>query len=94
MAERIVLCIEPDGATVAEIRRGLGSHGFRIESQPNGDEAIAAPQRRVVNGREIYFGTAPGVFSAAYRDRGIGYVATSDLDEDALTRLLAVSLSQ
>jgi anti-sigma factor RsiW len=58
------------------------------------DEAIAAPQRRVLNGREIYFGTAPGVSTAAYRDRGIGYVATSDIDEAALTRLVMTSLSQ
>jgi anti-sigma factor RsiW len=57
------------------------------------DAIIAAPQHRVLNGREVYFGTAPGVSTAAYRDRGIGYVATSDLDEDALTRLVMVSLS-
>jgi anti-sigma factor RsiW len=57
------------------------------------DEMIAAPQRRVLNGREVYFGTAPGVSTAAYRDRGIGYVATSDIDPDALSRLVMVSLS-
>jgi anti-sigma factor RsiW len=52
------------------------------------DEAIDAPHRRVVNGREIYFGGGPGISTAAYRDRGLGYVATSDLDEDSLTRLV------
>jgi CheY-like chemotaxis protein len=40
MAERILLCIEPDSSTVDEIRRELGPYGFRIESIPNGDEAI------------------------------------------------------
>ncbi|HVZ74296.1 MAG TPA: response regulator [Polyangia bacterium] len=40
MAERILLCIEPDSATVDEIRRELGPYGFEIEAIPNGDEAI------------------------------------------------------
>ena len=42
----------------------------------------------MVNGREIYLGGGPGISTAAYRDRGLGYVVTSDLDEDALTRLV------
>jgi len=40
MAERIVLCIEPDAATVVEIRRALSPHGLRIESISNGEQAI------------------------------------------------------
>jgi DNA-binding response OmpR family regulator len=40
MADRIVLCIEPDAATVAEIRRLLTPRGFRVESIPNGDDAL------------------------------------------------------
>ena len=40
MAERILLCIEPDAATVDQIRRELSPYGFRIESIPNGDDAI------------------------------------------------------
>src|SRR3954463_15354842 len=40
MAERIVLCIEPDGGTVDEIRRELGPYGFNIESIPVGEDAI------------------------------------------------------
>jgi CheY-like chemotaxis protein len=40
MAERILLCIEPDSATVDEIRRELQPYGFTIESIPNGDDAI------------------------------------------------------
>ena len=40
MAERILLCIEPDSATVEEIRGELAPYGFSIESIPNGDEAI------------------------------------------------------
>jgi anti-sigma factor RsiW len=55
------------------------------------DETIDSPQRRLINGREIYIGTGPGISTAAYRDRGLGYVVTSDLDEDALTRLVTAS---
>src|SRR3954471_15465538 len=40
MADRILLCIEPDSGTVDEIRRELGPYGFVIESIPNGDDAI------------------------------------------------------
>jgi CheY-like chemotaxis protein len=40
MSERIVLCIEPDSATVEDIRRELEPYGFKIESIPNGEEAI------------------------------------------------------
>lgn len=40
MAHRSLLCIEPDGATVGEIRRAFGSYGFRVESVPNGEQAI------------------------------------------------------
>ena len=56
-----------------------------------GDDALEAPHRRVINGREIYLGGGPGISTAAYRDRGLGYVVTSDLDEDALTRMLTVA---
>ena len=40
MAQRSLLCIEPDGATVGEIRRSFGSYGFRVESIPNGEQAV------------------------------------------------------
>src|SRR5438309_9199133 len=40
MAERNLLCIEPDSDTVAEIRNALSPYGFGVESVPNGEEAI------------------------------------------------------
>src|SRR5579872_4062384 len=40
MAERILLCIEPDSTTVDQIRRELSRYGFTVESIPNGDDAI------------------------------------------------------
>ena len=57
------------------------------------DEAIDAPDRRYVSGREVYFGTGPGISTAAYHDRGLGYVVTSDLDEESLTRLVTASFT-
>jgi anti-sigma factor (TIGR02949 family) len=56
-----------------------------------GDDSLEAPHRRVINGREIYLGGGPGISTAAYRDRGLGYVVTSDQDEDALARMLTVA---
>lgn len=40
MAQRSILCIEPDAGTVSEIRNALQPHGFRVESIPNGDQAM------------------------------------------------------
>ena len=40
MADRILLCIEPDRGTVDQIRRELSPYGFNVESISNGDEAI------------------------------------------------------
>jgi CheY-like chemotaxis protein/peptidoglycan hydrolase CwlO-like protein len=40
MAERTVLCIDPDSATVAELRRVLSPHGLHVESIPDGEYAI------------------------------------------------------
>src|SRR5262245_49477505 len=40
MAERNLLCIEPDNDTVTEIRNALAPYGFAVENIPNGEEAI------------------------------------------------------
>ncbi len=57
------------------------------------DQALEAPERRVVNGREIYVESGPGTSTAVYRDHGLGYVVTADLDEDALTRIVTTSFA-
>jgi anti-sigma factor (TIGR02949 family) len=57
------------------------------------DLSIESRERRVVNGREMYLGTGPGISTVAYRDRGLGYVVTADYDEDTLTRLLTTSFA-
>jgi anti-sigma factor (TIGR02949 family) len=58
------------------------------------DQAIESHERRVMNGREIYLGTGPGISTAAYRDRGLGYVVTADYDEDTLARLVTAAFTR
>jgi anti-sigma factor RsiW len=76
------------------VYRASGGHRVTFLVFDPRDEAFDAPERRVVNGREITFGTGPGTSTAAYRDRGLGYVATSDVDEDTLARLVLTSFSR
>jgi anti-sigma factor RsiW len=73
------------------VTRGRDGHRVAYLVFDPRDESIEAPDRRLVNGREIYFGSGPGISTAAYHDRGLGYVVTSDLDEDSLTRLVMAS---
>ena len=40
MADRIALCIEPDTATVDQIRRLLTPNGFEVKNIPSGDDAM------------------------------------------------------
>lgn len=58
------------------------------------DQPMEAPERRVINGREVWVESGPGISTAAYRDRGLGYVVTADLDEDALTRLVTTAFQR
>jgi anti-sigma factor RsiW len=75
------------------VTRGRDGHRIAFLVFDPRDEAIDAPDRRYVNGREVYFGTGPGISTAAYHDRGLGYVVTSDLDEESLTRLVTASFT-
>jgi len=68
MADRIVLCIEQDTATVAEIRRGLASYGLRIESMPNGEEAIEWGRANL-----------PAVIVLSVEPRKVGYAICNKL---------------
>jgi anti-sigma factor RsiW len=76
------------------VTRGRDGHRVAFLVFDPRDEAIEAPQRRYVNGREVYFDQGPGVVAAAYRDRGLGYVVTSDLDQESLTRLVTASFTR
>ncbi|HSZ83362.1 MAG TPA: response regulator, partial [Polyangia bacterium] len=68
MAERILLCIEPDSATVDQIRSELGPYGFTIESIPNGDEAI-----------EWGRSTKPSLIILSVEPRKVGYAICNKL---------------
>lgn len=58
------------------------------------DQPLESAERRIINGREVYVESGPGISTAAYRDRGLGYVVTADLDEDALTRLVTTAFQR
>lgn len=58
------------------------------------DQPMEAPDRRIINGREVWVESGPGISTAAYRDQGLGYVVTADLDEDALTRLVTTAFQR
>ena len=74
--------------------RGPTGHRVALLVFDPRDQAFDGPQRRVINGREIYIGSGPGISTATYRDRGLGYVVTADLDEEALTRLVTTSFGR
>jgi anti-sigma factor RsiW len=76
------------------VTRGRDGHRVAYLVFDPRDETIDAPERRYVHGREVYIGTGPGISTAAYRDRGLGYVVTSDLDEESLTRLVTASFTR
>jgi anti-sigma factor RsiW len=73
---------EPTGHRVAVLV-------FDAESSP-----IDAPYRRVVEGHEVFYRNGPGISTAAFQTRGLGYVLTSDLDEDSLTQLVRDNFRQ
>ena len=53
--------------------------------------SIDGPTHLLVDGREIFYRSGPGISTAAYHDRGLGYVVTSDMDEASLTQLVSAS---
>ena len=79
------------GARTIAARADDRSRTIRVQA---GNFLLESRERRVVNGREMYLGTGPGISTVAYRDRGLGYVVTADYDEDTLTRLLTTSFAR
>ena len=88
---RLVNVGERMGAYV--IYQVSGGHRVTLLVFDPRDESIDAPRRRMINGREVLFEGGPGISTAVYRERGLGYAFTSDLDEDALTRLVTTGLN-
>jgi len=66
-----------------------GGHRVGMMVFNAGDEDdLGGPIRRTVGGHEVYFGTAHGASTAAFRERDLAYVMTSDLGEDALSNMI------
>jgi len=53
---------------------------------------MESPQRRVVNGHDVYYRSDPGSSTAFYRDRDIGYGVTSVRDQESLIQLVSQTL--
>src|SRR6185503_14750489 len=68
MADRIALAIEPDTDTANQIRRLLEPKGFRVESIPNGDDAMEW-------GRD----NKPAVIILSVEPRKVGYAISNKL---------------
>jgi CheY-like chemotaxis protein len=75
MAQRSILCIDPDAATVADIRNALQPHGFRVESIPNGDQAMEWAR---LNG--------PSLIVLAVEPRKVGYAICNKLKRSPTLR--------
>jgi|GEM_PF-1112376 len=75
MAERTLLCIEPDAATVAEIRRAFAPHGLRVESIANGEQAIDWARHN-----------HPALIILSVEPRKVGYAICNKLKRSPATR--------
>lgn len=70
-----------------------GRHRINVMVFEGEDESLEAPRLRRLGGRDVYFGTAQGASTAAFRGRdGLNYVLTSDLDEDELSAVIEAAL--
>ena len=81
MAQRSLLCIEPDGATVGEIRRAFGSYGFRVESIPNGEQAIDWARAH-----------SPALIILSVEPRKVGYAVCNKLKRSPTLREIPLIL--
>ena len=80
-AAQIVYQVDSSSMTVTIFDAG----GLRLDS---------LPRSRRVGTHHLYTGTARGYNVVLYEDRGVGYVFTSDLDEDRMVDLVSASFSQ
>ena len=85
MAERVLLCIEPDTATVEDIRREVEPYGFGVQSIPNGDDAMEWGRTH-----------APAAIVLSVEPRKVGYAVCNKLKRSPSLRevpLLLISSS-
>ena len=73
--DRTLLCIEPDSATVAEIRNALSPYGFYVESIPNGEDALSWGQTNL-----------PALIILCVEPRKVGYAICNKLKRSATLR--------
>ena len=73
--ERTLLCIEPDSATVAEIRNALSPYGFAVENIPNGEDAMEWGQNNV-----------PALIILSVEPRKVGYAICNKLKRSSTLR--------
>ncbi|MBI4509405.1 MAG: anti-sigma factor [Deltaproteobacteria bacterium] len=55
---------------------------------------MSAPRKRILSDREIFVDSVRGYNVVFFRDRGVGYAFTSDLEENDMLRLVSTSLGQ
>lgn len=89
------------GGRLINVRDNFGAYlTYRVGSQhrinvtvfEGDDEGFEGHKRRLVGDQEVYFGSAQGASTAAFRGRdGLNYVLTSDLDEDTLSNVVEAS---
>ena len=54
---------------------------------------IEARKKQVIGNRDVYFSQEHGYNVAMFRDRGVGYAITSDMDQDQMTKLVSSAIS-
>lgn len=57
------------------------------------DLDLAAPRARRIEGREVYFGQQSGYSVAAFRNKGMGYAITGDVNEDQMAQIVSASFT-
>jgi anti-sigma factor RsiW len=75
--------------------QGPRGHRLTVLVMDGSGEDLDGPSRRVVSGRDVYFGRGRGATTAAFRDHdGLLYLVTADVDEDALGGWIQAALSE
>lgn len=82
MAQRSVLCIDPETKAVSQIRRAFEPYGFSVESIPNGDQAIEWARTNV-----------PALIVLSVEPRKVGYAICNKLKRSPTLRDIPLILT-
>ncbi len=90
------------GGRLINVKENFGAYlAYRVGAQKRinvmvfegDDESLETSRRRRMSGMDVYFGSAQGASTAAFRGQdGLNYVLTSDLDENALATVIQAAL--